>query len=42
MSNSIEEALKKAVMAGLEVFGKKSSINMYEIDMSTFTYPGKK
>jgi len=36
------EALKKAVMAGLEVYGKKSSINMYEIDMSTFTYPGKK
>jgi len=36
------EALKKAVMAGLEVFGKKSSINIYELDMSTFSYPGKK
>jgi hypothetical protein len=36
------EALKKAVMAGLEVFGKKASINLYEIDMSTFSYPGKK
>jgi tetratricopeptide (TPR) repeat protein len=36
------EALKKAVVAGLEVFGKKASINVYEIDMSTFSFPGKK
>jgi Tol biopolymer transport system component len=36
------EALKKAVMAGFEVFGQKASMNMYEVDMSGFTYPGKK
>jgi hypothetical protein len=36
------ESMKKAVMAGFEVFGQKASLNMYEVDMSGFTYPGKK
>jgi tetratricopeptide (TPR) repeat protein len=31
--------LKKAVMAGFEIVGQKSSVDMYEIDMSNFEYP---
>ncbi len=32
-------ALNKAVMAGFEIVGQKSSIDMYEIDMTGFEYP---
>jgi len=33
--------LKKAVAAGFEIIGQKSSLNIYEFDMSNFTYPVK-
>jgi tetratricopeptide (TPR) repeat protein len=31
--------LKKAVLSGFEIVGQKSSIDMYEIDMTGFEYP---
>lgn len=35
------EALKKAYVSGFELVGDKSSIDIYEIDMSNFSYPKK-
>ena len=32
-------ALNKAVLAGYEIVGQKSSIDIYEIDMTGFEYP---
>ncbi len=31
--------MKKAVLAGSEVIGQKSSLDIYEVDMSSFSYP---
>ncbi len=31
--------MKKAVLAGSEVIGQKSSLDIYEVDMSNFSYP---
>jgi hypothetical protein len=31
--------LQKAVLSGFEIVGQKSSIDMYEIDMTGFEYP---
>ncbi|MCF8433176.1 MAG: hypothetical protein K9G37_01790, partial [Crocinitomicaceae bacterium] len=31
--------LKKAVMVTFEIVGQKASLDMYEVDMSNFTYP---
>jgi hypothetical protein len=33
------EELKKAFISGYEIVGEKSSIDIYEIDMSTFVFP---
>ncbi len=35
------EALKKAFVSGFELIGDKSSIDIYEIDMTNFSYPKK-
>ena len=31
--------LNKAMLAGYELIGKKSSIDIYEVDMTDFKYP---
>ncbi len=35
-------SLKKAVMAGFTIIGQKASMDIFEIDMSDFTYPAAK